>query len=99
MKSEIHGKFISLIFDGTSRLEEVLALVFRFLELVQYLVRLEFVQKSMTGEKVAREIINILAVSLEIQSHLLIAAMRDGTSVNSVAMRSVGVIFPHVFRC
>ena len=55
----------------------------------------------MTGEKVAREIINILAVSLEIQSHLLIAAMRDGASVNSVAMRTVGVILPHILdlRC
>ena len=101
MKSKIHGKFICLIFDGTSRLEEVLALVFLFVELVQHLVRLEFVQKSMTGEKVAREIINILAVSLGIQSPLLIAAMRDGASANSVAMRTVGVILPHIldFRC
>ena len=30
MNSEIHGKFTSLIFDGTSRLGEVLALVVRF---------------------------------------------------------------------
>ena len=55
----------------------------------------------MTGKEVAREIINVLAVSLEIQSHLLIAAMRDGASVNSVTMRTVRVIFPHVLdvRC
>ena len=58
-------------------------------------------KKSITGKEVAREIINVLAVSLEIQSHPLIAAMRDGTTVNSVAMRTIGVIFPHVLdlRC
>ena len=63
--------------------------------------RLEFVEKSMTGKKVAREIINVLAVSLGIQPHLLFAAMRDCTSVNSVTMRTVGVILPHVLdvRC
>ena len=70
-------------------------------KLVQRLVHLVFVEKSMTGENVAREIINILAVPLGIQSHLLIAAMRDGASVNSVPMRTVRVIFPHVLdlRC
>ena len=104
VNSEINGKIISLIFDGTSRLGEVLALVVRFVDdwkLVKRLVHLEFVEKSITGKKVAREIINILAVPLGIQSHLLIAAMRDGASVNSVAMITLGVIFPHVldFRC
>ena len=55
----------------------------------------------MTGEEVAREIINVLAVSLEIQSHLLIAAMRNGASINSIAMRTLGVIFSQVLdvRC
>ena len=67
-------------------------------KLVQRLVHLVFVEKSMTGENVAREIINILAVPLGIQSHLLIAAMRDGASVNSVPMRTVRVIFLSCFR-
>ena len=104
IKDEINGKFVPVIFDGTSRLGEVLAVVIRFVDnwkVIQRLVRLEFVQKSMTGEATARELINILAVSLGIQSHLLIASMRDGASVNGVAMRTVGVIFPDVLdvRC
>lgn len=45
IKREISGKFLSLVFDGTSRLGEVLAVVVRYIdgwEIQQRLVRLEF---------------------------------------------------------
>ena len=58
IKDEIKGKFISIIFDGTSRLGGVLAVVIRYVDqdwkVVQRLIRLEFLVKSMTGEEVAR---------------------------------------------
>ncbi len=52
----------------------------------------------MTGEEVSRELINLLSC---IKSPLLLAAMRDGASVNSVAMRTVSVVYPSVIdvRC
>lgn len=77
IKQESNGKLVPLIFDGTSRLGEVLAIVIRFVKnwnIVQRLVCLEFLVKSMTGEEVAREISNILVVSLGIESHLVIAS-------------------------
>lgn len=52
IKSEIQGKNISIIFDGTSRLGEVLAIVVRFednWDVVQRLVRVQLLVKTMTG--------------------------------------------------
>ena len=83
------------MFDGTSRLGEVLAVVVRYIdgwEIQQRLVRLEFLTKSMSGEEVARELINILSVMLRVESHLLLATMRDRASVNNAAMRVVSIV-------
>lgn len=57
LKVEINGKYLSIIFDGTSRLGKVLAIVIRYVhewEVHQRLIRPEFLAKSMTGEEVAR---------------------------------------------
>ena len=62
----------------------------------QRLVRVGFLAKSMTGEEVARELINILSVTLGIKSELLVAAMRDRASVNNVALRTTTFIYPLV---
>jgi len=48
----------------------------------QCLVRLEFVAKSMTGEEVACQLISTLSVTYGIESSFILAAMRDGPSVN-----------------
>lgn len=51
--------------------------------------------KSLTGEETARELINVLSVLFSIPPHLLLAAMRDGTSVNSVAMHTVSIVYQY----
>ena len=102
IRKEIEGKFIAVTFDGTSHLGEVLAVVLRFISewtIQQRLVRLQFLVKSMNGEEIARELINILSVTLGIQSHLVLAAMRDRASVNNLAMRTVKVIYPNPRYC
>ena len=99
IRKEIEGKFIAVIFDETSRLGEVLAVVLRFISewtIQQRLVRLQFLVKSMNGKEIARELINILSVTLGIQSHLVLAPMRDRASVNNLAMRTVKVIYPNI---
>ena len=86
------------MFDGTSRLREGLAVVVRYVdgwEIQQRLVRLEFLTRSMSGEEVARELINVLSVMLGVQSNLL-AAMRDRASVNNTAMQVVSIVYPNV---
>ena len=45
-------------------------------------MRLEFLAKSLTGEEIAQELINILSVQYGIESKYLLAAMRDGSSVS-----------------
>ncbi len=99
LRAEIEGKYLSVIFDGTSRLGEVLAVVVRFMSdwtIQQRLVRLEFLMKSMSGEEVARELISVLSVTLSVESHRLLAVMRDRASVNTAAMRVVTIMYPNL---
>ena len=80
VKDEIQGKDISIIFDGTTRLGEVLVVVVRFLEewaIKQRLVSVQFLQKSVNGDELAMLIISILSVSLGVESGRLLAVMRQ----------------------
>ena len=52
----------------------------------------------MTGEEIARELINVLSRTFGIQSHHILAVMRDGASINNVAMRVLQVIFPDILN-
>ena len=91
IKSEIKDKAVSVIFDGTTHVDEALAIVLRFVDtqIKQRLVCLKLLSKSLTGEELAREIISTLSTSYGLQSHQLVAAMRDRSSVNNVAMTTV----------
>ena len=83
---EIKGKSVSVIFDGTTRLGEALAIVVRFVsdsddwKIEQRLIRLQLLTKSMTGEEIAREIINTLSVEYGISIDRVLATMRDRAS-------------------
>jgi hypothetical protein len=98
IRQEIRGKPVSVIFDGTTRLGEALAIVLRFVgdewSLEQRLVRLQLLTKSMTGEEIARELISVLSVSYSIDSSRLLACMRDRASVNNVAVRTLKIVYP-----
>ena len=103
-KGEVSGKLVSIIFDGTMRLGEVLVVVLRYIqdwELKQRLVRVDFLQKSLNAEELARQIISALSVTLSIESNNLVAVMRDGASVNAAAMRTLKIIYPKALdvRC
>lgn len=97
IKKEIEDKFVSVLFDGTSRLGEVLVVLLRYVhqtKIEQRLVHVELLAKSLKGEEVARELISILSVTLGIKTELLIAAMRDRASVNNVAVRTLSIVYP-----
>ena len=56
LRAEIEHKYLSVIFDGTTRLGEVLALVIRFISdwaIQQRLVHLKFLMRSMSGKELA----------------------------------------------
>ena len=52
----------------------------------QCLCGLKFMAKSLSGEEVARLLIEFISTELGICSSLIIAAMHDRASVNAVAM-------------
>ena len=66
IKEEITGKPVSIPFDGTSRLGEAFAIIIRFIDsdhewsIQHQLIRCHLLTKSLTGEEIARELINIL---------------------------------------
>ena len=68
IKEEIAGKQHSVIFDGTTHFEEVLAIVLRFVdddyEIKQWLACIKLLKKSMTGEELARVLISTLSTTL-----------------------------------
>ena len=85
----MQGKTVWVIFDGTTRLGEALVVVLRFVDgfvIKQRLVHFQTLAEFMTGEEIARELINVLSVEYSITSGTLLASMRDRASVNGVAM-------------
>ena len=100
IKAEISGQDVSVIFDGTTRSGEALAIIVRFIDeswsIQQRLVRLQLLVKSLSGEEVARELICTLSTEYGIKHTSLLAAMRDRASVNNVAMRTLIVVYPSV---
>ena len=87
-----------MCFDGTTRLGEALAIVLRLIDdewcIQERLVRIQLLTKPLCGDELAREVINILSTTYGIKSTNLIAAIRDGASVNGAAMRTVKVVYP-----
>ena len=100
VKKEVVGQCLSVVFDGTSRLGKVLVVVLRFndddFKIQQCLVWMMFLTKSLTGEKTAKELINMLPVLFSIPPHLLLATIKDGASVNSVVMCTVSIVYQRV---
>ena len=98
ISEEIKGKDLLVIFDGTTRLGEALAIVIRFVndgwKINQRLVHLQIVVKSLTGEELARELISVLSVNYSIATQHLLAAMKDRASVNEVAVRTLKIVYP-----
>ena len=95
----LKGQISLLYFDGTTRLGEALAIVVRFVvewRIEQRLIRLQLLVKSMTGEQIAREIINTLSVEYGISVDRVLACMRDRASTNQVAVRTMKILYPNI---
>ena len=99
IKEELRGKKVSVIFDGTTRLGEAMAIILRFVDdwqIQQRLVRLRHLSKSLKGEEIARELISVLQIDYSISSDDLLGAMRDRASVNGLAMQTVKIMYPKI---
>ena len=100
IKEEIADRPVSVVFDGTTRLGEAMAVVLRFVDsdfcMQQRLVRMQLLEKSVTREEIGRELINTLSVQYSVKPDLLLAAMHDRASTNDVALRTLKVVYPTV---
>ena len=97
LKEEIDGKYLSILFDGTTHVCEALVVIIRYIDddwqIQQRICRLMLLSKSITGEELARQIITAISTELGISSHLVVAAMHDRAAVNTVAMRTVSILY------
>ena len=53
-------------------------------------------QKSLTGEEIARELISTLSVEYHVTPTALLACMRDRAATNNVALRTLKVVYPNI---
>ena len=99
IKNKMAPSNVGVIFDGTTRLGEALAIVVRFVddwEIKQRLIRLLLLTKTMTGEEIAREIVHTVSTVYGVSGDRLVATLRDRASANGVAMRTIKVFFSNV---
>ena len=100
LQGKVKGKNVSIIFDGTSRLGEALAIVVRYItddwKINQNLIRLQMLAKSLCGEDLARELISVLSVTYSVSTNQLLACMRDRSTVNNVAVRTLKIVYPQL---
>ena len=60
IKAEVNGKYVSVNFDGTTRLGESFAIVLHFIsdgKIKQRLIKFQILVEIMKGEEIAQEII------------------------------------------
>lgn len=63
----------------------------------QKIAQLLLLSKSLSGEEVARLLVDVLSTKLGVTTANIVAAMRDRASVNSVAMRTLRVLYNQNF--
>ena len=83
-------KEASVIFDGTARMGEALAIIVRFVQEdfkpTQRLIRLEVLAKALKGDELAQRLMSCLAVKHNFGPNTIIGGIRDGASVNGTAL-------------
>ena len=82
----------SVIFDGTARMGEALAIVIRFVQEdfkpTQRLIQLEVLAKALKGVEL---------VQYNFDPNTIIGGIRDGASVNGVALRQLKFVYSNLF--
>ena len=93
---------ISVIFDGSTRQGEAIAIIVRFMDndlnITQRLVRIEVCSKSVNAKQLSQVLNQCLSVEYGVRGNSLLAAMRGGASVNQAALNIVSFIFPNMLN-
>ena len=93
---------VSMIFDGSTRQGEAIAVIMCFLDdnwsIIQCLVRIDLCSKSVNADELAQVLYQCLSVDYGVKTNLLLAAMRDGASVKQAALDRIAFIFPKMLN-
>ena len=93
-------KEASVIFDGTARMGEALAIIVRFVQEdfipTQRLIRLEVLAKALKGGELAQRLMSCLAVKHNFGPNTIIGGIRDGASVNGAALRQLKFFYSNL---
>ena len=97
LRKEISEMHLSVIFDGTTRFGEAMAIVVRYVDndwcVQQRLIRLKLLQKSMKGEEIAQVVMDTLSREYGILHDRVLSCMRDRAAVNNVAVKFIQVLY------
>ena len=97
IRSAIKNKHISIIFDGTTHVAEAFVVVIRYIDdnwnIQQKVAQLLLLSKSLCGEEVARLLTEVIMTKLGVSPSFVVASMHDRASVNTVAIRSIAILF------
>ncbi|CAB4024421.1 RNA-directed DNA polymerase from transposon BS [Paramuricea clavata] len=102
LKTDISdGDEFSVMFDGSCRLGEVLAIVLRYIDtrwnIQQRLLKLETLAKSLKSQELAQRLIHCLAVEFSVHPELILCATKDSAAVNEAALNQVKFYFSNLF--
>ena len=93
---------VSMIFDGSTRQGEAIAVIVLFLDdnwlIIQRLVRIDICSKSVSADDLAQVLNQCLSVDYGVKANSLLAAMRDAASVNQAALDRIAFIFPKMLN-
>lgn len=93
---------VSVIYDGSMRQGEAIVILVRFVDndwnIVQRLIRIDICAKSVNGDQLAQVLNECLSLEYGVRGDSLIAAIRDGASVNQAALNRIRFIFPKTFN-
>ena len=101
LKAELPNvKEASIIFDGTARLGEALAIVLPFVKEdckpTQRLVRLEVLAKPLKGNESAQRLMTCIAVNHNFGPDMVLAGIRDGATVNGTAIKQLLSLYSNI---
>ena len=94
LRKEVEGQRVCVIFDGTTRLGECIAILLRwcpanFKKVEQRLVALRTTQTHMDGDELGALINTVLGTTCGVETVNLICGARDSCSTNGKAMRNL----------
>ena len=93
---------LSVIFDGSTRRGEAIAMIVRFVDnnwnTIRRLVRVYVCSKSVNANERAQVLNQCLSVDYGVRANSLRSAMRDGASVNPAALDRIAFIFPKMLN-